>query len=112
MNTMIADSPTVLAGPPRRDTYCANATVVPAGKRLRVPTLPSGESLRAAAGDTALLVALLSFVVAFAALRFTLLREPQFVEQVAMPLATGSGVVSVLAILCAVVLRRGGVRSA
>ena len=106
MNSMIAHSHTGLADPSRRDMYAAVAPVVLAGHRVRVPLMPAGHRLRGIAGDAALLISLLAFVLAFMALRFTLLNEPQFVEQVAMPVAAGAAVVSVLALLCAVALRQ------
>jgi hypothetical protein len=111
MNTMTAHTPAGLTDPPRRDMYAAVAPVVLAGHRLRLPALPAGHRLREIASDTALLVALLAFVLAFVALRFTLLREPQFVEQVAIPVAAGAGVVSALALLCAFALRHGDARA-
>ncbi len=109
MNTMIAHCPAGLADPPRRDT-CAATSAGPDRQRLHVPIMPPGNRVRAMASETAMLVAVLAFVLAFVALRFTLLREQEFVEQVAIPVASGAGVVSAVALLCAFVLRHGTTR--
>lgn len=61
--------------------------------------------LREIAADVAMLVAVLAFVLTFVALRMTLFAPADVIERVAMPLATDSAVVSVLALLGSLLLR-------
>lgn len=62
---------------------------------------------REIAGDVAMVVAVLAFVLSFVALRMTLSASADVVERFAIPVAAGGAAVFVLALLGSLALRPG-----
>ena len=94
MSSMVTYSQSELAHPAPRDAH--------AGVR---PARRTNYHLREIASAVAMLVAVLAFVLAFVALRMTLFAPVDVIEHVAIPIAAGAGVISVLALLGSLVLR-------
>jgi hypothetical protein len=97
MNSMVTCSQSELAHPAVRATRV--------GVR---PAWLANYRLREIAGDVALLVAVLAFVLTFVALRMTLFAPADVIERVAIPLAAGAAVICVLAFLGSLLLRYSG----
>ena len=95
MNSMVTYNQSELARSP-----------VPATHADVRPAFRAKYRLRQIAGDVAMLVAVLAFVLTFMALRFTLSAPPKVVERITA-VAAGAAMVCVLALLGSFALRHG-----
>jgi hypothetical protein len=84
------------------------AHAAPPATRAGVPAAwLTNYRLREIASDVVILVAVLAFVLTFFALRMALFAPADVIERVAIPVAAGAAVVSVLAFIGALLLRHG-----